>query len=78
MTPLAGTGTPRSRTSARAVGRDDDASGQLARAADPPTQQCPITRRVTTDTDTRPLAMEETRRSAEDTQLSYPQTPTTD
>jgi GntR family transcriptional regulator len=37
-----------------------------------------ITRRVTTDTDRRPLAMEETRRSAEDTQLTYPQTPTTD
>jgi GntR family transcriptional regulator len=35
-----------------------------------------ITRRVTTDTDARPIAMEETRRSAEDTQLSYPQTPT--
>jgi GntR family transcriptional regulator len=35
-----------------------------------------ITRRVTTDTDTRPIAMEETRRSAEDTQLTYPQTPT--
>jgi GntR family transcriptional regulator len=37
-----------------------------------------ITRRITTDTHTRPLTMEETRRSAEDTQLSYPQTPTTD
>ncbi len=37
-----------------------------------------ITRRVATDTDRRPLAMEETRRSAEDTQLSYPQTPSTD
>ncbi|MGH3763777.1 MAG: GntR family transcriptional regulator [Pseudonocardiaceae bacterium] len=37
-----------------------------------------ITRRVTTDTDGRPIAMEETRRSAEDTQLSYPQTPTTE
>jgi GntR family transcriptional regulator len=35
-----------------------------------------ITRRITTDTHTRPIAMEETRRSAEDTQLSYPQTPT--
>lgn len=35
-----------------------------------------ITRRVTTDTNTRPIAMEETRRSAEDTQLSYPHTPT--
>jgi GntR family transcriptional regulator len=35
-----------------------------------------ITRRVTTDTHTRPIAMEETRRSAEDTQLSYLQTPT--
>jgi GntR family transcriptional regulator len=35
-----------------------------------------ITRRVTTDTHTRPIAMEETRRSAEDTQLTYPQTPT--
>lgn len=37
-----------------------------------------ITRRVATDTDARPVAMEETRRSAEDTQLSYPQTPTTE
>jgi GntR family transcriptional regulator len=37
-----------------------------------------ITRRITTDTDARPIAMEETRRSAEDTQLSYPHTPTTD
>jgi GntR family transcriptional regulator len=36
-----------------------------------------ITRRITTDTHTRPLAMEETRRSAEDTQLTYPQNPTT-
>jgi GntR family transcriptional regulator len=36
-----------------------------------------ITRRITTDTHARPLAMEETRRSAEDTQLTYPQTPTT-
>jgi GntR family transcriptional regulator len=35
-----------------------------------------ITRRVTTDTQARPVAMEETRRSAEDTQLSYPHTPT--
>lgn len=35
-----------------------------------------LTRRVTTDTGRRPLAMEETRRSAEDTQLSYPQYPT--
>jgi GntR family transcriptional regulator len=35
-----------------------------------------ITRRVTTDTNDRPIAMEETRRSAEDTQLSYPQNPT--
>jgi GntR family transcriptional regulator len=35
-----------------------------------------ITRRVTTDTDGRPIAMEETRRSAEDTQLSYPQSST--
>ena len=35
-----------------------------------------ITRRVTTDTQARPIAMEETRRSAEDTQLSYPHTPT--
>jgi GntR family transcriptional regulator len=35
-----------------------------------------ITRRVTTDTNGRPIAMEETRRSAEDTQLSYPHTPT--
>jgi len=38
--PPVGTGTPRNRTSTRAVGRDDDASGHLARAADPPTQQC--------------------------------------
>lgn len=37
-----------------------------------------ITRRVCTDTAQRPIALEETRRSAEDTQLSYPQTPTTD
>jgi DNA-binding GntR family transcriptional regulator len=37
-----------------------------------------ITRRVTTDTHGRPIAMEETRRSAEDTQLTYLQTPTTD
>lgn len=37
-----------------------------------------ITRRITTDTDARPVAMEETRRSAEDTQLSYPHTPTTE
>jgi GntR family transcriptional regulator len=35
-----------------------------------------ITRRVTTDTAARPIAMEETRRSAENTQLTYPQTPT--
>jgi GntR family transcriptional regulator len=37
-----------------------------------------ITRRVATDTDRRPLAMEETRRSAEDTQLTYPQIPSTE
>lgn len=37
-----------------------------------------ITRRVATDADGRPVAMEETRRSAEDTQLSYPQTPFTE
>ena len=35
-----------------------------------------ITRRVTTDTHTRPIAMEETRRSAEDTQLTYLHNPT--
>jgi len=35
-----------------------------------------ITRRVTTDPDGRALAMEETRRSAEDTQLTYTITPT--
>jgi GntR family transcriptional regulator len=35
-----------------------------------------ITRRITTDTHTRPIVMEETRRSAEDTQLSYPHNPT--
>jgi GntR family transcriptional regulator len=35
-----------------------------------------ITRRITTDTNTRPIAMEETRRNADDTQLSYPHTPT--
>lgn len=35
-----------------------------------------ITRRITTDTHGRALAMEETRRSAEDTQLTYPLTPT--
>nr|ASV46835.1 GntR family transcriptional regulator [uncultured bacterium] len=37
-----------------------------------------ITRRVGTDPDARPIAMEETRRSAENTQLSYLQTPTTE
>ncbi|MGH3906278.1 MAG: hypothetical protein ACRDTE_19175 [Pseudonocardiaceae bacterium] len=37
-----------------------------------------ITRRVTTSPDRRPIAMEETRRSAADTQLSYPQIPSTD
>jgi GntR family transcriptional regulator len=37
-----------------------------------------ITRRITTDTDNHPIAMEETRRNAEDTQLTYPHTPTTD
>ncbi len=36
-----------------------------------------VTRRVSTDADGRPLALEETRRSADDTQLTYPQTPTT-
>ncbi len=36
-----------------------------------------ITHRVATDTEGRPVAMEETRRSAEDTQLTYPQIPTT-
>lgn len=35
-----------------------------------------ITRRVTTDSTGRALAMEETRRSAEDTQLTYPLEPT--
>ncbi|MGH3905272.1 MAG: GntR family transcriptional regulator, partial [Pseudonocardiaceae bacterium] len=35
-----------------------------------------ITRRVSTSPDGRPIAMEETRRSAADTQLTYPQTPT--
>ncbi len=35
-----------------------------------------ITRRVTTNTTGRPLAMEETRRNAEDTQLTYPVIPT--
>lgn len=34
-----------------------------------------LTRRVTTSTDGRPLALEETRRNAEDTQLTYPLTP---
>ncbi|MGH3804272.1 MAG: hypothetical protein ACRDTD_29880 [Pseudonocardiaceae bacterium] len=34
-----------------------------------------ITRRVATDTDRHPIAMEETRRSAEDNQLSYPKPP---
>lgn len=37
-----------------------------------------ITRRVSTTSDGRPVALEETRRSAEDTQLSYPQHPTTE
>ncbi|MGH4017078.1 MAG: GntR family transcriptional regulator [Pseudonocardiaceae bacterium] len=37
-----------------------------------------ITRRVTTSPDGRPVAMEETRRSAADTQLTYPQRPTTE
>ncbi len=37
-----------------------------------------ITRRVSTSPDGRPIAMEETRRSAEDTQLSYPQIPSTE
>ncbi len=35
-----------------------------------------ITRRITTDTDGRALAMEETRRNADDAQLTYPITPT--
>lgn len=35
-----------------------------------------VTRRITTDADGRPLAMEETRRNAEDTQLTYTITPT--
>ncbi|MCE7002494.1 GntR family transcriptional regulator [Kibdelosporangium philippinense] len=34
-----------------------------------------ITRRTTTDTDGRPLLLEETRRSAHDTQLTYPLAP---
>jgi GntR family transcriptional regulator len=37
-----------------------------------------VTRRVTTTRDARPVSMEETRRSAADTQLSFPQTPTAD
>jgi GntR family transcriptional regulator len=37
-----------------------------------------ITRRLATTPDGRPVALEETRRSAEDTQLTYPQHPTTD
>jgi len=44
----------------------------------PPGLPVLITRRITTNTHTRPLAMEETRRNADNTQLSYPQTPTTD
>ena len=44
----------------------------------PPGLPVLITRRITTDTHTRTLAMEETRRNADNTQLSYPQTPTTD
>lgn len=35
-----------------------------------------VTRRVTTTSNGRPVALEETRRSATDTQLSYPQHPT--
>jgi hypothetical protein len=35
-----------------------------------------LTRRITTSRDGRPLALEETRRNAEDTQLTYPLNPT--
>ncbi|MGH8880974.1 MAG: UTRA domain-containing protein [Stackebrandtia sp.] len=35
-----------------------------------------LTRRVITSSDGRPLALEETRRNAEDAQLTYPLTPT--
>jgi GntR family transcriptional regulator len=41
----------------------------------PPGTPVLVTRRVSTDTHQRPVAMEETRRSAADTQLSYPQIP---
>jgi GntR family transcriptional regulator len=42
----------------------------------PPGAAVLLTRRVITSGDGRPLALEETRRNAEDTQLTYPLTPT--
>lgn len=42
----------------------------------PPGAAVLVTRRVSTDEHHRPVAMEETRRSADDTQLTYPLTPT--
>jgi DNA-binding GntR family transcriptional regulator len=45
---------------------DDSASLNLAPAA-----PVLVTRRIIRDTDDRPIAMEETRRSGEDTQLTY-------
>jgi GntR family transcriptional regulator len=41
----------------------------------PPGNAVLITRRITTDPEGRPLLLEETRRSAHDTQLTYPLTP---